>query len=65
MAAYRALHNGYQVNADAMRFYRLRRRLEDIQAFVESVLLDNLAPDDVDRSLRCLKRECDLLYAVV
>lgn len=36
MTTYRTAHKDYQINADAMRFYRFRRRLEDIHEFVES-----------------------------
>lgn len=61
MIIYRATHKDYQINADAIRFYRLRRRLEDIHEFVESILFDNLAQDDMNRSLRYLKQECELL----
>ena len=63
ISVYRAARKGYRVNADAMRFYRLRRRLEDIDAFVESILFDNLAQDELNRSLYYLRRECELLNA--
>lgn len=61
MAIYRAAHKGYQVNTDAMQFYRLRRRLEDIHEFVESILFDDFSQDDINRPLRYLKQECKLL----
>ncbi len=65
MSIYRTVHKDYRVNADAIRFYRLRRRLEDIFEFVERILFDNLAQDDANRSLRYLKQECDLLNTVL
>lgn len=61
LPVYRAAHKDYQVNPLAMRFYRLRRRMEDIQAFAQSILMDHLSQDDMDRPLRCLRRECELL----
>lgn len=61
MAIYRAAHKDYQVNIDAMQFYRLRRRLEDIHEFVESILFDDFSQDDINRPLRYLKQECELL----
>jgi hypothetical protein len=41
----------------------LRRRLEDIAAFLESILKDDLAPGAFARSAALLTRECDLLRA--
>lgn len=61
MTVYCAAHKDYQVNTDAMRFYRLRRRLEDIHEFVESILYDDLAQEDINRTLHYLKQECELL----
>ncbi len=61
ISIYNAAHKDYRVNPDALQFYRLRRRLEDIQAFTESVLFDNLTQDNTSRSLRHLKQECELL----
>lgn len=61
MTAYHTVYKDYQVNDDVMRFYRLRRRLEDIHEFIQSILFDNLAQDDMDRSFYHLKQECELL----
>lgn len=65
MAAYRAARKDYQVNEEALRFYRLRRRLEDIHAFAQSILFDPLTEEDRDRSLYYLKRECGLLHGML
>ena len=65
MTIYRTAHKDYQINTDIMHFYRLRRRLEDIHEFVESILFDNLTQVDMNRSLRYLKQECELLNAVL
>jgi spectinomycin phosphotransferase len=62
ITVYCARHKDYRINSEAMRFYRLRRRLEDIYEFVERILFDNLAQDDIDRTLGYLKRECELLH---
>lgn len=53
------LYNEYGIRAQS-----LRRRLEDISEFVESILFDNLKQDDMNLSLRFLKQECELLNAV-
>ncbi|PYI55273.1 phosphotransferase enzyme family protein [Paenibacillus flagellatus] len=41
MAVYREVHPDYEPNADAMRFYRGRRKLEDIWEFAEQLLYDD------------------------
>ena len=64
MSIYQTTHKDYQINVEAMRFYRLRRRLEDIHEFVESILFDKLTQDDMNQSLRYLKQECELLHVM-
>lgn len=64
LRGYRSVHKGYRVNDAALRFYRFRRRLEDIHAFLESILLDDLSQEDMDRSMYHLKRECDALHGM-
>jgi Ser/Thr protein kinase RdoA (MazF antagonist) len=61
MSAYRSVHSTYVVNPEAMRFYRLRRRLEDIYAFAGSIIFDKLTQEEMRTSLDYLKRECALL----
>ena len=58
---YCATHKGYRLNTDAMQFYRLRRRLEDIYEFIVSLLHDDLSQDASKRTLHYLKQECELL----
>ena len=48
----------YIINQDALTFYRLRRRLEDILEFAESVLFDELTMDERNISIDYLKKEC-------
>ena len=64
MAVYQAAHQDYRVNEDAMRFFRLRRRLEDIHAFAQSLLMDNLSREEKDKALHYLKQECGLLHVM-
>lgn len=64
MAVYRSVHKEYEVNEDALRFYRLRRRLEDIHAFAQSILMDTLAKADQNRAIFFLERECGLLHGM-
>ena len=64
LSVYRTVHKEYQVNEEALRFFRLRRRLEDIHAFAQSILFDRLTEDDGKRSIFYLERECELLHGM-
>ena len=59
--AYRALRPEYAENAAAMEFYRVRRRLEDIHAFVEGLLSDGLEGEEREKSLWHIGKEFALL----
>jgi len=60
-AVYQRERPGFQVNRTALAYYRLRRRLEDIAAFTDSLLLDALDPNATEKTLLYLLRECDKL----
>jgi thiamine kinase-like enzyme len=51
LSVYRTMHKDYRVNTEAMRFYRLRRRLEDIHAFIHSLQHDRLAQGEKKTTL--------------
>lgn len=61
MAEYRSVHREYRVHAEAMHYYRLRRRLEDIHEFLQDLLHKDLPRDELDRARQYLLRECALL----
>ncbi len=63
LLGYREVRPGFVLHEDILKTYRLRRRLEDIDAFLESILSDNLAPDALAQSTALLTRECGLLRA--
>jgi Ser/Thr protein kinase RdoA (MazF antagonist) len=65
LTVYRSVHKAFEVNPIALRFYRLRRRLEDIHTFAESILFDNLTREEKNRSLFHLKQECALLHRML
>lgn len=55
---YAKARGGSVINETAMRFYRLRRRLEDIAEFANSIINDALTPEEFARSLKYMEREC-------
>lgn len=59
-AQYKKLRD-YKIDETAMAFYRLRRRLEDIWEFANSLINDALTKEEADRSLWHLENECRAL----
>ena len=57
-ACYKKARPNYSVNQDALMFYRLRRRLEDILEFAKGILFDGLSEDERTTSMNHLTREC-------
>lgn len=64
MNTYREIRPSYREDPIAMHFYRLRRRLEDISAFTEGLLYNNLIEEDRELSLKLLEHECSMLSDV-
>ena len=60
-AIYGKARPGCRVNETAMRFFRLRRRLEDIDDFLNRLFYDNLSGREREDALQSLIRECELL----
>ena len=58
---YNKTHPNLELNETAMRFFQLRRRLCDVDEFINNIVLDN-ASDEVKEEARViLIRECGLL----
>ena len=57
-ASYKKARPNYLVNQDALTFYRLRRRLEDILEFAKGILFDGLSENERATSMDHLTREC-------
>lgn len=58
MDAYKRNRKEYRENKDALRFYRLRRRLEDIAEFWDSIENDTLTAEERENALSNLNKEC-------
>ncbi len=65
MEIYQSVRKDYTENGDTMRFYRLRRRLEDIAEFAHSMIYDGLSPADTAAALQYLEKECEMLPNVL
>lgn len=60
MEIYRKYHKNYHINKDALTFYQLKRKLEDIWEFTEQLLYEELGTKDKDEIIGYLKELTDL-----
>ena len=58
---YNKMHPNLEIDESAMRFFQLRRRLNDIDEFVSNIVLDNGSDEVVAEARQLLARECGLL----
>jgi aminoglycoside phosphotransferase (APT) family kinase protein len=58
---YKKQHPNSEISETAMRFFQLRRRLEDIDAFIDNITLDNGSTEVVAEARDAIVRECGLL----
>lgn len=65
MPRYQQIRKDYKINDDAMAFYRIRRRMEDIAEFVLSIMQDELSAEERALSFQDLKEECMSLYEML
>ena len=58
---YKIMHPHIDINETVMRFFQLRRRLNDIDEFINNIVLDNESDDVIEEARQALVRECGLL----
>lgn len=58
---YKEIHPNYKIDKINIQYYSLKRRLEDIREFTEQLLFDNLSRKEKQRTLACLRKECEKL----
>jgi len=64
LSAYMQYRPEYRINGDALRFFRLRRLLEDIQAFSEGLMYNHLTGREREQSMDLLMKSCMSLQDV-
>ncbi|MBP1996101.1 phosphotransferase family protein [Paenibacillus eucommiae] len=57
LSIYQQQHNNFVINPDALQFYQIRRRLEDIWEFIEQLLFDKQDAQERNGSLGSLAKE--------
>jgi len=58
---YKKIHPRLDINETAMRFFQLRRRLNDVDEFINNIVHDNVSDDVKAEAWQALVRECGLL----
>lgn len=59
---YESIRTDFKLNSEVLEFYQIRRRIEDIEAFSQSLLYDKtLTERERDESLYHLQHECEML----
>ena len=58
---YKKINPHPEISETAMRFFQLRRRLNDVDEFINNIVLDNEKDDVIEEAKRILIRECRLL----
>lgn len=58
LKSYLKIRPEYKLDDDLISFYTIRRKLEDIWAFIESILYDNLSKKQYISNLSFLSNEC-------
>ena len=59
--AYQTVHPDFEINETAMRFFQLRRRLDDINEFIASLIYDKTSDKVQADARRHIITECSLL----
>jgi len=58
---YNKIHPHFEINETVMRFFQIRRRLNDVDEFVNNIVLDNESDEVIAEARQALIRECGLL----
>lgn len=61
LPVYQRLCKGYSVREELLRFYQIRRHIEDVDAFYRQYIYDDMTEEETSEVVTCLERECKLL----
>jgi len=65
LPVYSKLNPGYIVREEVLKFYQLRRHIEDIEEFYKEYTYDDITKDEADEIITCLERECKFLFTLI
>jgi spectinomycin phosphotransferase len=61
LRVYCETHKGFEIDQNALRFYQIRRRLEDIWEFTEQLAFDIQAEKEKAETMSLLKNELEAI----
>ena len=65
LPVYKKYHPGYIYRDDVLRFYQIRRHIEDINDFYRQYLYDDMSDEETAEVITCLERECAFLSELI
>ncbi|MCL2820767.1 MAG: phosphotransferase [Oscillospiraceae bacterium] len=65
LPVYQKIKPDYVVREDVLKFYQLRRHIEDIEEFYKEYIYDDISNEEADEIKAHLQKECDFLSSLV
>jgi len=65
LPVYKKYCPGYIYREDVLKFYQIRRHIEDINDFYRQYLYDDMTDDETREVISCLERECAFLGGLI
>lgn len=65
LPVYQKIHPEYIVREEILRFYQIRRHIEDINDFYRQYIYDELTEEETREVISCLERECAFLSELI
>jgi len=65
LPVYEKYHPGYIYRDEVLRFYQIRRHIEDINDFYRQYLYDDMSDEETAEVITCLERECAFLSELI
>ena len=65
LPVYQKIRPQYAVNDEILRFYQIRRHIEDVDAFYRQYLYDDMTEEETYEVVSCLERECAFIDALI
>ena len=62
---YQKIHPQYKENNDYLKFYQVRRHIEDIEEFYKQYLYDKMTDEETNEVISGMERECKFLSTLI
>ena len=65
LPVYQRFHPKYIVREEVLRFYQIRRHIEDVNDFYRQYLYDDMTEEETREVVSCMERECAFLCGLI